>query len=914
LTIYIPLFCLALNISATASAQLLSGFSLESKHLVGPVQSAISTDPVWIADYHTLVVNYTATGEVKPGVAVLSLRPGSVGPITPRATNPENPLVSGSDIIAIVGRDLVFDGKPHTLRVDLEEKIKTPQIDLLRFVVPTGAKLNIARLEFLGNSSLVPCTAATAVEMPADSQPVAVHGPLSCNGAAATSLRGHESLTLSASGKQGATIYLDLLAHFAGLSNYIPSVPRQRATVTGPNTAATNRFARDSAAIGIPESSDPSTVVANIKYADDPASVEQQFPLLVSQHRHALLNQTRSLYALQLDPKRPLLSVEIADHSPHVQLVLFKAAISSQHETSDDEPALPETSSSMSSTCNVDSAFAGSQWFSIDGTSAASVHAELTKSAVPHGVGLSLALTNNGDADQDVVVSFPSLNIHVSSDPEDVSYLFPEKVANISSRDATLTADYGPNFLLQFTDVFAPKAGCGAAIVVQDSSGLSKTFTLVKLNNAVSDQTEYHIRIASHQTYSLPQVSVILHNGDWRSGFKAYQQWIASWYQPHTPHPAWLQRTFYMRRDYPLGGSDLLFDQTNNRYTFDSLLKEGRAFDGIDFIDISGWGLSDTHGRVGDYPIELGGVQNLRTNIEKAKADHVPTGLYFEGYLIDKNSDVGRAHGLEWQLIGKDGKRLWWPHGSPEMFICPWVPAWQSYLSSRMAEVAGQTGAQAVYLDEFNCGSRRCFATNHGHPVGANMIEGQIQMTQHVRAALDKAGLRSTIVYTECTPVDISAPYVDGTFTYALPSSTPTAYNTKLNLWRFAFPKVQVWDMLSSGVEPHILSAEDFRFAFWHGDGIWLKGRADTWYGEDILAFLRWAHPLLLKHAEAFAGEADPLIESSDPHILVNRFHGGGETVYTLLNGTYETRHFTFHGKDLEFAPRGVQLVAESDK
>ena len=85
-----------------------------------------------------------------------------------------------------------------------------------------------------------------------------------------------------------------------------------------------------------------------------------------------------------------------------------------------------------------------------------------------------------------------------------------------------------------------------------------------------------------------------------------------------------------MRRDYPIGGSNLLFDETNNRYTFGRLIQDGEAFGGIDFIDISGWALSDTHGRVGDYPIELGGLKNLRNNIGTASSAHIPTGLYFE--------------------------------------------------------------------------------------------------------------------------------------------------------------------------------------------------------------------------------------------------------------------------------------------
>ncbi len=887
------LCCLAYFLPS-ASAQLLSGYSLQAKQFAGPAHSAISTDPVWVADYHTLVVDYVASGHAGPNVAILSLRPGSVGPITPRATNPENPLVSGSDIVAIQGQDLVFDGKPHTLRVDLKSKIKAPQIDLLRFVLPAGTQLKIAKLDFVADPEILPCAASKPSEMPSDSAKLMVRGALSCDGAAATSLRGRESLRIESNGKQGATIYLDLLAYFAGFINYIPSSP-QRPT----------------------ESSESSAVIANIRYADSPAVVEQQFPLLVAQHRHVLLNRVRSLYALRIDPKRRLLSVELADRSPHAQLVLFNAALSSHVEESVDEPAAAASTPGMSSGCDAASTLSGSEWFHVadgSGKEADGVKAELTRTPTPQGLSLSLALTNSSDRDIDVALAFPSLKIHVSSEAEDVSYLFPQKVATISSKDAALSAEYGPNFLLQFTDVFAPKAGCGAAIVVEDATGQSKVFSLKKDKDLVSDRTEYQVHLAAHQSYSPPQVAVILHNGDWRTGFGAYRQWVSSWYQARTPHPAWLERSLYMRRDYPLGGSDLLFDEDRNRYTFDRLIQEGKTLGGIDFIDISGWALSDVHGRVGDYPIELGGPEDLRANVQLAKTDHVPTGLYFEGYLIDKNSDVGKAHGAEWQLVGKDGKGQWWPRGSPEMFICPRVPAWQDYLSTRVANVAKQTGVGAVYLDEFNCRNRQCFAANHGHPVGANAIGGEIEMTKRVRMELDKQGLKSTIIYTECPPVDVGAPYVDGSFTYALPSSAPAAYNAKLDLWRFAFPKVRVWDMLSSGVEPHILSAEDFRFAFWQGDGIWLKGRADTWYGQDILDFLRWAHPLMLAHAAAFAGEADPLIDSSDSHILINRFRGGGETVYTLFNNTYETRKFNFQGRTLVFPPRGVQLIADAKR
>lgn len=868
-------------------AQLLSGYSLANKHFVGPVQTQIATDPIWVVDYHTLVFQYRGSGQIGAGASVLALRPGSVGPVTPHADNPENPFASGGDIIPFHGSDLKLDGQPHTLQIDLASKLKAPQIDALEFLLPAGVQLTVDHLEFLADPSFISCRTTTQSQLPSNSRLLRVHGPLSCGAAAATSLRGHEPLTIEAQGS-AATLYLDLYFSLEGFTNYIASAPSRPAF-----------------------SSDPSFAVVNVRYADAPSEVEQQFPILVAEHRHVLLNRKRSLYAVQLDPHRRLLSIELLDRSPHVQFVLYHAALSDHIETAIDYSLAPISEQAMSRRCTAASTLSGSPWFKVSG--AESLRPSLKKSETSTGVHLSLTLTNPTDHEITATVSFPLLNLHLSHESKDISYLFPKKVATISSADQSLSADYGPDFLLQFTDAFAAQAHCGAAVVVEDTTGQPKTFSLAKTGKEIFDHTDYVVHVPAHQTYSLPPARVVLHNGDWHSGFHAYKEWLASWYKPQTAHAAWLRDAFYMRRDYPVGGSDLLFDEANNRYTFGRLIQDGEAFGGIDFIDISGWALSDTHGRVGDYPIELGGLENLRSNIATAAGDHIPTGLYFEGYLIDKNSDVGRAHGAQWQIVGQDGKGLWWPHGSPEMFVCPRIPDWQTYLSGRMASTARETGAQAVYLDEFGCRDRRCYAPDHGHPAGANMIAGEMGMERKVRKALDAAGMTSTIVYTECPPVDIAAPFVDGSFTYALPSSTPSAYGVKLNLWRFAFPQVRLWDMVSSGVEPHILSAEDFRYAFWMGDGVWLKGRSGTWYGQDILAFLRWAHPLLRQHAAAFAGHAEPLVNSPDSQILINSFHGGGETVYTLFNASYATKRFIFHGRQFTLPPRQVGLIAAGD-
>jgi len=227
-----------------------------------------------------------------------------------------------------------------------------------------------------------------------------------------------------------------------------------------------------------------------------------------------------------------------------------------------------------------------------------------------------------------------------------------------------------------------------------------------------------------------------------------------------------------------------------------------------------------------------------------------------------------------------------------------------------VAEVARTTGADAVYLDQFGFGRKRCYSSAHGHPRGVETLPGEIRMAREVRRALDRAGRRNTMIYIEETPPDAAAPYFDAAFCYNLPHADTRLSPAKLNLSRFVFPDIRLWDMVSIGIDPRVLPAEDFRLSLWHGNGLWLKGHSDTWYGEDLLRFARRAREILRKHAAAFNGDAEPLVASPHPAVLINRFSGEGETVYTLFNASYRTARFTFEGRELVLAPREVEVVA----
>lgn len=871
--------------TAGTDPEALVGYRFGGAELAGPCDRREAVEPIWAYAYPTLKVRYRASGTPGDDSAVLALSPGSVGPVTPGATNPENPFVAGMPVVAVRSRDLVADGEVHTLQVDLRDRMGTPQVDELRFSLPEGATLVVEELTFVGGPELLP---GEAPAPPSSATPWKVEGPVATGAWRGTTMRGDGSIRIVGEPRAGRSFLLAISPHFAGVREFAAGVPAEK--------------------VRVKEGRETADVVARIAYADGGA--EEQYPLSVAERRHVLMNATPAIYALELDPGRPVASVELLDRSPHVQLFVAAAGISDEPPPTSLE-ALPAASPRKPGEAGPPAEV--TLGHGLAGAPEGVVVANPSETDAPAGRRANLEVKNAGSRAVDFTLTFPRATVRVADDPADVAYLFPRRGTILAAEERTWEAPYNAAFPLQFADVFAPGANRGAAVLVCDVEGRDKTFRLRKAGAEVVVEVDHRVHLEPGESWRAPEARVAFHGGDWREGFAAYRGWLATWYRPVGPRPAWLRSAFWARRDYPVGGAGKLFDVKQGRYTFDALLDDGRAFGGIDFIDISGWAMSETVGRVGDYPIELGGAADLARNIAEARAQGVPTGLYFEGYLIDRRSEVGKELRARSQLIDKDGKGVWWQGGeATEFFACPYEPGWRARLARRVADVAAEVGAAGVYLDEFGFGGKRCYATTHGHRPGVDTLRGEIEAAAAVRKGLEEAGTGETMLYIEETPPDAAAPYFDAALCYALPYTDVRLSPLKLNLSRFAFPDVRLWHMVSLGIDPRPLSSEDFRLSLWHGDGMWLKGRPGTWYGERNLALIRQAHALLKEHADAFAGPAEPLVESPHPAVFINRFGEGEGAVYTLFNASYRTARLTFRGRDLALAPRDVEVVGPS--
>jgi hypothetical protein len=109
-------------------------------------------------------------------------------------------------------------------------------------------------------------------------------------------------------------------------------------------------------------------------------------------------------------------------------------------------------------------------------------------------------------------------------------------------------------------------------------------------------------------------------------------------------------------------------------------------------------------------------------------------------------------------------------------------------------------------------------------------------------------------------------------------------------LFRFAFPDFKLFDMVSEGIDAKALSEADMKKSLFNGNGMWLKGHVMSWYPEEVRAFIRRAHEILVKHWDVLtSGEPQPLIRTEQEAVLANRFSSRDKVLFTLFNDSFRT-------------------------
>lgn len=233
------------------------------------------------------------------------------------------------------------------------------------------------------------------------------------------------------------------------------------------------------------------------------------------------------------------------------------------------------------------------------------------------------------------------------------------------------------------------------------------------------------------------------YSGRWTVCAEKYRKWADGWFTPpqipdHVAHsPGW--QRIILHHQY----GEYLFPYEKLEQAYDDAAKAG-----IDTLFLFGW---TAEGMDSGYPVysadpKLGGVKTLKENIRKVQAKGGKVILYFNGQLIDVESDyyrsgegarvaIKRADGTEHREsynFTNGGTFLRAFVNKTFVVACPACRPWLEILK-RHVDFAVELGVDSVFFDQLGLLSYPCCDPSHGHPVPyTGIMQGKREMLKEL--------------------------------------------------------------------------------------------------------------------------------------------------------------------------------------
>jgi hypothetical protein len=561
------------------------------------------------------------------------------------------------------------------------------------------------------------------------------------------------------------------------------------------------------------------------------------------------------------------------------------------------------------------------------------LRAMLTVRMEDEGLRLGLKLANAASKPVDFKLAFPHVaGLAVSGDPAADYYFFPWGGGIIADTPAIVRRGYGYHeAIYQVMDIFSPRLGGGLYVRTDDAEGWHKILVLRKLvagagqENAQSHYAngpeeyewknsldaveglsftyEYLRRTRDPGGDFAPADAVLAaHPGDWHVAMKAYAAWAHRVWR-FRPWPSRLRSVHNMIASGWDG--DMLFRDGKYRTDFITPLTDctelmswwdwsplaplSTPFDKMSSVLSAGqiklWtpyfvkdpvtGEQMFNNNPGDYDgynARFGGLPAFRAAIQTYQRMGAIVTLYTDPIRCDDNTEMGRAHGREWGVVGADGK---YAKGYDQWTPCHDVEEYRQWVADTMKRVMRETGADGIRLDEYGWAGFTCFNKLHKHSfaeTGISQWDKCLADTcRRVRAAMDEARPGSVLT-TEHPGYDLMFPFLEGCITYDLTVQASPLRPLEFNAQRFFFPECRSYELDYGAVDPLL------RKKFWN---------AVESFGNFYPAPM---YATLCENEDVYqTRDCEPLAPTLARYVYANRFSGAGKTIYHLFNAAGHT-------------------------
>lgn len=314
--------------------------------------------------------------------------------------------------------------------------------------------------------------------------------------------------------------------------------------------------------------------------------------------------------------------------------------------------------------------------------------------------------------------------------------------------------------------------------------------------------------LAAGVSYHDGDIVLSPYRGPWTTAAAKYRCWADTWYRPPADVPSFIRdmsgwQRLIMRTQY----GKLLF-----RYGDLMSMYDDGAGAGIHTLFLFGWHVHGMDNGYPDYRFDdaQGGRNALKHEIQRVQQRGGRVILYFNGQLIDMQSDYYRTTGkrLATKLINGEVETQQYNFSGPGTYIrkfgnrifttaCPSSAEWLDVLKG-FADLAIDLGCDAVFFDQLGHASYPCCDPSHGHsvPFHAVMLAKQ-RMLEELRRYV-KAHRPDMGIGIECIS-DITAMTADFIHIFGNIAHTdvqwqgtgrkPTGMSFQ-DFYRYAFPEV----------------------------------------------------------------------------------------------------------------------------